>query len=257
MSSNSMILYHYTDIEALASMCTDNGFCFRMTNARFLNDKDEYLAGYEIIQNVYPEVLRHVRDKTGESENHYVVSLSDTFDSLPMWNTYGKKGNGVAIGLDKVKLCEWLEEKGFPYGLCKYNEELFKTRFKEESTPRYLIEKAKESYDNFGDYVGISWSSFKCLLYKNPAFEYEKEFRFSEFVYPQTSGYENIPNIKFRERNNLLIPYIEEVIPYRLISSILLGPSNGNDLNMLSLDILRKRYRIRCNIKQSELPYRS
>lgn len=101
MSSNSMILYHHTDIEALASMCTDNGFCFRMTNARFLNDKDEYLAGYEIIQNVYPEVLRHLRDKTGESENHYVVSLSNVYDSLPCGTPMARKE--MALQLDLLK----------------------------------------------------------------------------------------------------------------------------------------------------------
>lgn len=250
------VLCHYTDISALASMCVEDGLIFRMTNSRFLNDKDEYIAGYEIIEKSFPDELKNLRDKKGESRNHYVISLSNAYNSLPMWNTYGRNGNGIAIEFDKVKLFEWLEEKGYPYGFCKYDEEQFKKQFKDEVTPEYLKDKNKKRKNHISEYADISWSSFKCLLYKNPAFEYEQELRFSKFVYPYESEHKNTSKIKFRERNNKLIPYIEEKIPYNLVSRIILGPSNGNDLNMISLEILRKRFKIICDIEQSKLPFR-
>ena len=55
-----------------------------------LNDKRMSFFRYEEIDDLYP----------------YIISFYDCCDNLPMWNTYGNKSKGIAIGFDKEKLSQ-------------------------------------------------------------------------------------------------------------------------------------------------------
>ena len=134
------IIYHYTTVNSLLGMLSecsakDNCITIWATHASYLNDTTEYKYGKKVCLDTIkeiedelkiPECKKISKIYYNDDLNNgielsdffssvcpstrggipYIISLSRSNDALPMWNTYTKKGNGIAIGFDEDLLCE-------------------------------------------------------------------------------------------------------------------------------------------------------
>ena len=125
-------LYHYTSIESLMSILQNE--TIRLTDYRFLNDTQELsyalawlksilqsrseddfvkklLIAIENIEHGKIERLKGVGENLPYVHNslcdvkYYILSLSQSFDDLPMWRMYAK--NGCCIKFNSQKMYEF------------------------------------------------------------------------------------------------------------------------------------------------------
>lgn len=224
-------LYHYTNIEALFNgiivkdpESDEKAISLFATDSEYLNDYNEIHYGntqiMDLIKN--PEstdfpIVKKV-DRYEDICQHYVTSFSRTKDSLPMWSTYGKRGNGIALGFDTVELITHLgllypcfynkkEVRKFLKGLYSYMDEdsHFNSHFKFD-TP------VKEGYRD-----GYVHEQLTTLI-KHPAYEYEKEIRF-------VCSSLQVKEINYRCVNNLIVPYTIMYLPKKSLKTIIIGPN--------------------------------
>lgn len=103
-------VYHYTSIGGLESILRNK--TLRFTNIKYMNDKDEIIAGLDSIAkdcNASDEVREQMRLAiTNLGMQLFVCCFSLKEDSLPMWNYYTKEINsqGYNIEFDDKKLVE-------------------------------------------------------------------------------------------------------------------------------------------------------
>lgn len=103
-------IYHYTSIVGLESILRNK--TLRFTNIKYMNDKDEIVAGLDSIAkdcNASDEVRERMRSAiTNLGMQLFVCCFSLKEDSLPMWNYYTKEVNsqGYNIEFDDKQLIE-------------------------------------------------------------------------------------------------------------------------------------------------------
>lgn len=205
----------------------------------------------------------------------YLLSLSRAKESLPMWGMYAKQGNGVALVFDESKICT--QHKGEDCLYCRDGEitllkEKIKDKYrvitKREHCLHFDIDKAvaitrlHEIYRDVGPYI------------KDKAYEFEHEFRIvatnpnvvtSEFgeknqTQPsEPTAKESKDKILFRERDGMIIPYIEQKISVDCLKGIIVGPTSDFGRMKDALTILLRNKDIdisKIDIIQSKIPYR-
>ena len=303
------IVYHYTTVSTLLGMlseCSTKNPYITMwaTHASYLNDPTEYKYGKKVCLDTIKEIENELNipeckrfskiyynddlNKSIELSDFlsstcpsmqggipYIISLSRSNDALPMWNTYTKKGNGIAIGFDEDSLCKgcWefgekkqdalpmLEEK-YEIRECIYDSShkdfiSIRDSYKKE----YLellnaISTSNEIISNKVRAFAFLERFYKALApyTKNKAYEYEQEVRF--LVKDKGELY-------FRESNGTIIPYVKVKISLKCIKEIIIGPTMDADRTKDSLTMLL--YRKGCidilsdpekMIKTSIVPYR-
>lgn len=108
--SKSKSVYHYTSISGLQGILEHK--TLRFTNIKYMNDKDEIIAGIEStakVLNIAEEDREKMRSEimNGMAQT-FVCCFSLEEDSLPMWNYYTKEINnqGYNIEFDDKKLVE-------------------------------------------------------------------------------------------------------------------------------------------------------
>lgn len=255
------ILYHYTSVDALFggiivkdSPQPNKEICLLGTNCLYMNDPEELNTGIQLAH----EVLNIPSNKSIElireqaKNNVCLVSFSSAIDCLPMWGMYGKNGHGLAIGFDTSVL-----EKTFSLSKCIYATEANKEWLKREISKliaepedwwkqpegENILSKIFESTGNMLSIYILLW-----VLGKNPAYEYEQEVR---WFFPVHKG------IKYRLRDNLIVPYVEIYLPKSVIKEIWIGPTNDMDRATRSLRTYLDHMGFNeVEIKQSKVPYR-
>lgn len=86
------------------------------------------------------------------------------------------------------------------------------------------------------------------VLGKNPAYEYEQEVR---WFFPANEI------IKYRLKNNLIVPYVEQYLPKSALKEIWIGPNNDMNRAIQSLRMYLDHMGFNdVEIKQSKVPYR-
>lgn len=258
---NDTIVYHYTCIDALFGgiIVNDNPqpdkeICLWATNCLYMNDPEELSSGMQLAHDVFDLTSnRALQTLNGRLKNDaYLVSFSSTIESLPMWNMYGKNGHGLALGFDTKELSKI-------YNLCKcvYATEPKKEEIKREiqkiNSPKDWWNKA--DLENIFSHNIVNSADVKLWIYfmlwlfgKNPAYIYEEEIRWL---------FLKRDDIKYRLRDNLIIPYIKQYIPKSALKEIWIGPTNDMERTTISL----RRYLDymefnEVEIKQSKVPYR-
>ena len=104
------LIYHYTSIGGLESILRNK--TLRFTNIKYMNDKDEVIAGLDSIAKdcrASEETRKQLRSAiTNLGMQIFVCCFSLKEDSLPMWNYYTKEVNsqGYNIEFDDKKLVE-------------------------------------------------------------------------------------------------------------------------------------------------------
>ena len=118
MPNETKNLYHYTSLEGLKGIISNDSFFF--TNSLSLNDRSEGKEIFSVLSEVLETIeisnkfysrLNNLTWKTliEVSElNFYVLSLCEDRDNLTMWNYYTKSSNslGVNLVLDLKELAE-------------------------------------------------------------------------------------------------------------------------------------------------------
>lgn len=147
-------IFHYTSIGGLEGILGNKKL--RFTNIKYMNDKDEIIAGLDSLAKVF-----HVSEEKREQMHSAFMNLGiETFvccfsleeDSLPLWNYYTKEINnqGYNIEFDDKKLVEsilrnnpLLDGCSFSFGVVDYskdnNSKYWKTFKKEVLTSMDLL----------------------------------------------------------------------------------------------------------------------
>lgn len=247
-SSPTSPLYHYTTIDALVNgiIGTDERkegkeICLRATHCDYLNDTSEIRTGVNYLAQHCNEIICDDAEKQKWGNfikqnisqwKKYVISLSETDSSLPMWNTYANRGKGIVIGFKNLKSLN-------PTDLllkCDYREDHIKSKLnnvQNEEERRYLCKLL---------YMYIP------LILKHKAYSYEEEVR----LIGRFSG-----NVHFREKKGIIVPYKEVYLPKGNMTSITIGPAANQDVVESSLkSFLDQRDFGHVEIYKSSIPYR-
>ena len=274
-------LYHYTNGAGLLGMLknysADNpNLTMWATHYMYMNDPKEYIYGQELCLNIIDEIEEELginendRIKKIVNSDHYqsafkhisrqitahipyLISLSQAEDSLHMWNMYAVNGNGIAIGFNDGKLREYFNLKNCIYYRDKeYDKNLYDEIKKEIS----------EHYTNFNNknkgktriQQAAFISTLICFVFgiriKHIAYAIEQEVRITPLAVDQ---------VMFRDKNGVIIPYIETSLPFDCIENILVGPTADFNRVQESILLLLHKKGIKWEeekIIKSQVPYR-
>lgn len=287
---NTKKIYHYTTIQAFFNgIVTKEDICLWATNAQYLNDPTE-LVGFKIIQFLldreYSKVILQKMFKS-TADGYFVTSFSSHSDNLPMWSMYGANGTGISLGFDRKKIESNIEDAIVK---CYYVQEdsIIKTVFGVENVDeldKFLIPQTQNpTKKEILTYFTKSIFDIFVLIYlaKNQYYKYENEIRLitnlksiniEDYSTPESIKKlysrllknefnieileEERKRIKYRIKNNHIVPYIEHHLPKETLSEIIIGPNNNMDLSEKSLrtylDHLGYEH---VKIKRSKVPYR-
>ena len=265
LPKTSDILYHYTNIDAIVngilSSEREKEVRLRFSSYEYMNDPNEFKTGQKLLMKIFPQCdeseVENLLDWNNE-EVQLILSMSLACDNLPMWNVYGNRGSGVALGFDKNELIKHVGS----VELCIYNSEEFCMKIR--NIANKIASDVLPNYngnDEFEKYIAmyvneISIPYFMSSVYvsilKDAAYSYEQEAR---MICRIKSGHEN--KVKYRSRNNLIIPYIDLKFPRSILKEVWIGPTH---------DMVRAKKSLRAfldhlgfkhvQIKESMVPYR-
>ena len=251
MEQNNRNVHHYTDLNALISILGKDKIILRATNISYLNDSRELKEGIEVVQKI-----ENINIPPGAMRNYYITSFSNCDDNLSMWGMYAANGSGCSIsfdfeclkyGYEVIAQCTYGEENIKKY--LKNFTELIKngkfTTFGDPAPSQESIEKSKTDL-----YNNIILST--CLTAKNQAYAHEQEIR--GIVHCSESQ-----SIKFKQKNNYIVPYIEVNLPKKALKAITIGPTSNTELTIQSVVHFLHINEYDLNnviIKASKIPYR-
>ena len=293
-SKKPEIVYHYTSINTLFAILNrienetesdskDDYFILRGTHIEFLNDTTEFYKSCKLMSEIIQEyensleedknkhVAKDINENTwkrnatmgGFSTLPFVTSFSENSDNLPMWNTYGDNGNGVAIGIKKIDIEKLIGNENVEkptWVKCVYDEIFLKSIFNNK-----IKNKLYNLFKNTNSGLrtnGFIISKYLCIL-KDPAYEYEQEWR----LVKSCSKYDTEKKIKFQATNGLIKPYIEYKFPKFALKEIVIGPCANMELTTKSIEMLLEGVGYNVNkgdekndnsvlVKNSKVPFR-
>lgn len=232
--------YHYTTMEALEGILCEHPekgkeVCLWATHNRYFNDPEELKTGAwmqtKILSGLRPEATREENETKviNRLKDLYIISLSQVGDSLPMWNAYADKGNGVALGFKRLKS-------------RNLEDVVVKCCYEPKELSQYIEEPHK--------ILALLFSIYAPRIIKNDSYDYEKEVRL-------IGRFEEQP-VLYRKKGYKNIPYKEIYFSKDQIESITLGPCFSTDENAAILkEFLDGRGLKHVEIKQSKIPYRN
>lgn len=273
-----MSLFHFTDASAVHSILTNQTIW--LTDFRFLNDSRELFDGIDI----FSEALKHPIHGFFSSVQYKKDSIEYLKKSFSDSCSFGINEEPIFIfSLSRVGalLSQW---RSYGSYAIEFDEKAFKTEFPDLKACIYKTEEkiktatalstnslAKISQDMKANEGRIGISSLDSLVdimghaavFKDAGFAEEQEMRIVE----KASVMEGDDNIKFRQKNNILIPYIEKNISLDCIRAIHVGPMQDQELAFISMAAfvrnIEKNWQIESSnieyelrISKSQIPYR-
>ncbi|CAH7063566.1 conserved hypothetical protein [Vibrio chagasii] len=240
----SVSIYHYTDLNAVKLILETKKL--RLTDSRYLNDIKELSDGltfiYEAIENGnWSETSREQRKRAidfikaeineyllygTEEEPIFVCSFSTKPDLLSQWRSYGM----FAIEFEELDL----ESDGFNLRKCLYNKEEKRDRAN-LAVKEAILGLESFFHTNDGQFFGDAFDFVPKLvelasIFKDSGFSEESEVRHIDVV-----G-ETEPKLKFRVKDNILVPYIDKEIFLPSIKAIHVGPVPDRKMVINSLE---------------------
>ena len=220
----------------------------------------------------------------------YSCSFSKEGDLLSQWRSYCPKEGGFSLGFNYASLKEkwgdelfWCRYENSPNqeedktfdgpseGFCKRVAEILNqpgyknpqsnmrsgsNLYDLDSLPSN-IKKLLDKHDMlFNDNKLNELRRFTILssLIKDSSFAEECESRYIELLLKEQI-FEDIPVIKFRSKNGLLIPYKEIFFPANSITEIVVGPGINQSRNCNALQMYKVHKNLNFEIKKSKIPY--
>lgn len=277
------MIYHYTDLAAAKSIA-ENAVVW-LTECRYLNDKEEFITGVDILiqalvrnqeySDDYPAdfienlkgaitYINHTEFKAPvASENLFVASFSETPDSLSQWRGYGM----FMLEFEEDFISTSLIADEFYRLKCHYDLNDKETLnhandiIRRKIIPE-LFRQCKRDNMNLIILRLTTLIEVYALSFKHKAFKSEGETRLV------IACRNNAPEIKFRVKGDLLIPYIELKINPLSLMSITVGPVANQELSVASLTLFAniRTQQVQVNenkrnyslyVNPSEIPYRN
>lgn len=272
--------YHYTTQETLCSMLNkyrediSNGaqenLIFWASSIFTMNDPQEMKYGRDKLEKIlnfdeeFYQILNEYRlnmssaefDKVLYDYSHtpYVLSFSTNRDDLAMWAMYGNEGRGVALKFNKYiqsvipgAICSSIKEvnydEGIRYEILQdiYNKGITEwTNQQDENVKKKIKERTLSEF-----YARI------CSYYKTKGYSKENEYRINFFDVP-------FDKIRFRSRDNMIVPYIEAPVSVSYLEEIIIGPCFDFNEAKITLGYLLKCCDLeRIVLSKSDIPYRN
>lgn len=246
-------IYHYTTLDALLGIIRPQNIVLWATHYQYLNDKKEILLGLEseISGGIFSQDF---------FKNLFILSFSEINDNLMMWVNYSKWAGGCVLGFRRNLLRTNMVKCSYSIGDAHKHIDDFNRLINTGSVTgvderggfrRVSKDEISNLLDNNNFKKNLLYSSIIGI--KDKSFEYEKEVR--SFINLEA---DKLCYIKYRNRNGLIIPYIE--IPYekKFLKEIWLPGSNETtELTKNSIVRLLKQYGYNdVEIKFSNLSYR-
>lgn len=297
------VKYHYTSTSGLLSIL--KGQTLRFTDARFMNDKSElsyfidFLANFLKKNKEYSEctkafeklvlngqsienykkidvsALRFYTDINvfkNQNLRQFVFCLSESSDSLNMWNYYSHSSNyqGYNIGINIEEFLKTFESR------CSLKIDPFfiycgKVLYAPNSQKQEIQHFCNdlESQDLSMELRILSLSEYitsNGLFYKNKAFKNEEEYRIviavsEDILHSTTKNYEkDVENSDFKfdfyERNGVVVPCLSVRFDKNSIKSIMIAPTIDEKLASSSLEEFLEINGYEAKISNSKIPIR-
>ena len=264
-------LHHYTNADGLFGII-DNEELWA-SKIQFLNDTSEFLHFIDITKNeinlkkAEPSVTK---DQTSFYEiaeesldniiqiNAFICSFSEEPDKLSQWRGYG--GFSIGFNFDKLKssisqnfylkrcIYDPVEQRKKCVELLDYFENRYNL-FKVKLPPVDREGALKATLQQFNENI-----SLMGLFMKHKSFEEEHEWRLIRY----NSSIDSAMGMKFRPRNNKIIPYCSIDLknePDLMIDNILIGPNGQKNLINHSLDLFLRNKNLKIKLEHSKSPY--
>jgi len=221
------VLYHYTSISSFKSIIEKKELW--ITRSDFLNDPEElsYFANLvvktidsirvtrsipeEFLNPLYTNYLSYFQSVF--PQNHYILSLSKSLDSLSMWNYYGKN-DGYCIGLNFKELTETItfNRFNFHHGSVNYNvdEQISILDLELQSAYDYWVTSHNSDpskIQSITDTLFDRWSMY-ALFFKHEGYQNEIEYR---LVLTHRADF----NVMYRTAYGVFTPYV--VLPTKRV----------------------------------------
>lgn len=285
-------LYHYTNAAGLLSIL-QNGKLW-VSKSDFLNDFSEISYINTVINIICKDIFGDDHKLIGEmisnevdflnscksmdvnTQNYYILSLSENPDSLALWSSYSNFF-GYNIGFDGSELVEIIsnEKNATPrclHGKVIYDKTLQYQIVRDEINNtkihslyyKYLESKDTELNRQLNDEilsVAVALGAY-ALFFKDPLFCQEEEYRVVFFHLENESLSPKLNHeIKFRDRNGMIVPYIEIPMINNLgqlpVREIMIGPKNNIDIAQHGINFLLHRLKYKnVTIRRSGIPLR-
>ena len=272
--------YHFTSCAGLYGMlkeCTKDNPYLTMwaTHSSFMNDSSEYEYGrdmcikvfetYEKNENIYKTERSIFKDGKKQisdfltKEAPFLISLSKNTESAAMWSMYSANGSGIALKFDIATINRYIEQhKGrITLSECIYHKTV-NDILKEHGAYIHVLHNIIYAQINKSSDNGLPDALLVDLAsqIKHASYAYENEHR---IVIDKGDK-----NIKFRMRDNVIIPYIEVKLPIEALWGIVIGPTANDKYIRKSLEMYLNNLdcnneaikRIVKNIKSSKVPFR-
>lgn len=223
----------YSSIDSLFS--TLNNMTFRMNGLPGMNDKNEGLYAWNIIND--PSKMSNHETKRRKSlvNNAYIISYSSEIkiDDLAQWRLYGDDAKGVCC-VYSVRM-NMITERFYLHPVNYIEKPNDEKDVNDKLLQLFLNYVQKHSDLDFADL------SPAIFFYKPKEYEYEDEVRLL-FDNKETSAYRTTSPYTMKwlltSANNIPNPYID--IPYKdfplKLEKILLGP-NINDIDTIQVQL--------------------
>jgi len=293
---NNDSIYHYTNLSGLKGILSNKTIW--LTHFNFLNDPFEFKCQHLSSRK---DITLNLLELLPSSFVPFIISFSLDFDSYPLWSNYTNHyGFNIEFDIQKLvantakfnsKYCDNLFPNYFRNNIMSYDID-YQKKFINEITDKNLpiwkkiisdlIENNPEfKAKNVNDVMKIMAENKKyaeeinsnpnfisifkniaelfnsVMFFKPKSLCTEKEYRFTFIAHVKHVH----DFLKFRQNNNLLIPYIE--IPINLddkklnpIKSITLGPKSKSKISRNSIELFRDSLKLDFKIHESDINLR-
>lgn len=216
-------LFHYASADGLNGMVCNKTIW--ATNIEYLNDTAEFKHGAEVLRKIVESRKGHAtgfrreffdaldrHSSLFQSEDVFVMSLSEEGDLLSQWRGYTPSNSGFSIGFDARLLAKVAADlDGMHLVRCIYGEDEQREFAKSVLdsclnlwiNQREIEEQQKKDFRNMEALVAFNiYSTFIAASLKHHTFAEEKEWRLlGLFRQPE--------RFRFRAGRSSLTPYIE------------------------------------------------
>ena len=258
------------------------GYEASLTYMLELKDKENDPKYGEWLRKLYAQIISSLEINVALRQT-YIVSFSKSPDSIAHWFSYCEKNQGYCLEFEENSfLYEENSETRAKFSTCFEdviygNVEHFSHKLSEVLSKSPIISMFLDARRT-ADLIGVNVQAendahaenflltlanqlmtdifgrliISCSTYKEQGFTHEDERRlvlFQKNVNAKTK--EEMPSIKFREKNGAIFPYIPIQFNRDSIKRIIVGPCSDYPLKRAGLLKLLKYHNIECEIEPS------
>ena len=210
------------------------------------------------------EPVTHIKQMEAD---YYLCSFCENDDLLDMWRYYSKDSVGYAVGF-KGRVMKAALEKNKAFDICSDPVGNFTCHSVVYDTDqqRALVKDAIDKFLNVvrnnGLKIGKDTLSFfnwdirtLRFLFKHPCFVAEEEVRCILEIPRGEINDKKQFEIKYREQNGILVPYVEVQMDKKVITNIKIGPLAPENA-ITSTEQFAQAFKAGIKVTKSDLPIR-